>query len=560
MGEELFKSVNFKIDRCGVYLIRGGSGEGKTTLLNIIADLTSSRGIVRNDYIDNMSYVFQNSYLINHLTIRENLDLYKINYKILRKYKLYNKLDSLPSSLSRGEKSRVALIIGLYSDSKLLLIDEPITNLDKVNASFVIKEIFKFRNDKIIILVSHENKRFIRDVNGVIDIKDKTVRYKEILKGEYYKKEKKKKINIDFKYLKKEFLFYKKENVKRYCVIFLVFIIMFVFLCFKSYFLSLINKDIGHSVDYNKFYLSECNNINNKGIILKNCTNPSEESLSELEQDNIEYLFNYDIVINSLYSRDDLSVMNNENILLKEGRYPSEFSEVIANDTYSLGDIINLNSNLIISDYKNDIYKKEIELRVVGIYHDLVFFDDSSIYFDYDLVDKYYKSEMLINNGYSVFDYYKNLELDNYKYLTFTSETKDYLSFNGNKYEFYKALKDVYYRVSELLFYILCFSFIYCLYIIYRLTKEKLIISQTSNCFLIANSLNVYKSVFLSCFFDLFIINVLLVFLIVLSILFKVDIMVLYLFYLIAVFLILIETFLYYSRRKMGALIRREVW
>ena len=558
-GEEIFSDVNLKIDKCGVYLIRGDSGCGKTTLLNIISFITSFKGMVRNDYLDNMSYVFQNSYLVNHLSIRENLDLYGIDYNVLKKYKLYDKLNDFPTSLSRGEKSRIAFIIGVYSDSQLLLIDEPITNLDKLNASFIVREIFKQGNKKIIILVSHENKMFINKVNGIIDIKNKKVKYKEILRGSSCRKSEKKKIHLNFRFLVKEFLFYKRENIKRYLLIFFIFIFMFIFLGIKSYFLFLINRDVRYSVDYDKFYLSECNSVMEKGIALKCCSNPNKENLDRLEKENIKYYFNYDLVLNSLYSRDDLFVINNKNIILKEGRYPYSFDEVIASADYSVGETIVLNSNLIVNGYKNDIYKREIKLRVVGIYHDLTFFSDSNIYFDYSYVDEYYKNEKLVNNGYSIYDYYNNLKLDNYKYLSFKKGNGEYINFTGNKYEFYSALIELYYKISDLLFYLLCFIFVYCLYIIYRLNRNKLIRTQTSNSFLIANSYGVGKSVISSVFFDFLIISSFVLLLVFLSLIFSIDIRIVYILYLLIMFLIVAQTYVYYSRKHVGLIMRLDI-
>ena len=50
-NKTIFKDVNFSIGGCGVYLICGDSGVGKTTLLNMIASITSYEGIIENDVI-----------------------------------------------------------------------------------------------------------------------------------------------------------------------------------------------------------------------------------------------------------------------------------------------------------------------------------------------------------------------------------------------------------------------------------------------------------------------------------------------------------------------------
>ena len=50
----IFKDVNLKIYMNGVYIIKGKNGVGKTTLLNIIAKLTSYVGVVKNEFIDSL--------------------------------------------------------------------------------------------------------------------------------------------------------------------------------------------------------------------------------------------------------------------------------------------------------------------------------------------------------------------------------------------------------------------------------------------------------------------------------------------------------------------------
>ena len=137
----IFNNLNFKIDKPGLYLITGNNGIGKTTLFNIIGKFTTFKGKIKNSHKDSMGYLFQNSYLIEYLTIKEHLELFGVSSDVLSKFNLDNKLDSYPDNLSSGEKQRIGLIIMLYSNNELILLDEPFANLDEINVKLFIREI-----------------------------------------------------------------------------------------------------------------------------------------------------------------------------------------------------------------------------------------------------------------------------------------------------------------------------------------------------------------------------------------------------------------------------------
>ena len=400
----IFDNVNFCIKGCGVFLVKGDSGVGKTTLLNIIAGIESYKGKITCSKNTIISYVFQNNYLIEHMNVKEHLDLYGISYKILSKYGLNEKMESGVDKLSCGEKARLAILIGLYKDSNLILMDEPTTNLDKSNAKVVMDDVLKMGKQKIIILVCHEWKNIINKVDGLIKLKDKCITI-NIWKNREIAKEKIVKTKINGQYLKKEWMYYKKSNISILVCYFLLQIIVFSNICTEAFFSNSISEDIDNSIDYNKFYLSKCEEKNLNGVVVKNCVNLNESDLILLKNENINYGYNYDYILLSIYNRNDLFVMSSKDIKLAKGRYPNSYFEVVASSNYELGEEIVLDSNLVVSDKYIDVYKKTISVKVVGIYHKLNFLDDNNIYFDYEKCEEYFNKEILINNEYSLFDY-----------------------------------------------------------------------------------------------------------------------------------------------------------
>ena len=549
----IFENVNISIDGSGVYLVRGKSGIGKTTLLNMIANIVSYEGKIENDYINAMSYVFQNGYLIEHLSVGENLDLYGISHNFLSLYNLKGKESDKVSNLSKGERARVALIVALYRDGELVLIDEPITNLDENNARIVAKEILRCGKKKLIILVSHESKLFLKGLTGIIDIKDKRVSIKKFKKGNKLV-EKKTSQRIGLKYIQKEWKWYKKDNIKLLMVNF-IFVFIIGLINIASIFTNdMVSKDILYSQDYNKFYLSECRQMNEEGLSFKMCSNPTKESLEKLSSKGIKYGYNYDSFLFLVYSRDDLRVISNKNGILKEGKYPSKYSEVIASDKYKLGDIITLESNVSINDLYNDVYKQTLKVEVVGIYNNLKFLKDDNIYFDFDLTEGFFKGEVLTNNEYSLYDYYEKLDINEYKYIGFDCLGEVYLDPIGVKYEFYNTIlnfKDELLTIMNNLNIFLCIG---CGYLIIKFNKRKLVIKQKSNAFLIANSYPVWRSVFLSNILEL---SINFILLIVSSVLIPNIWICLYL--VLSSLCTLIQTFYYYRKKNVSNLLRREL-
>ena len=176
-NEEVFKDLDLDFKSGVLNLISGPSGSGKTTLLNLIAGLEkpSSGLIVLDDIIQsnndkfvepenrNIGFVFQDFALFPHLNVKQNIEFSRkgnedLFNKLINKLNIASLLSKYPHELSGGQQQRVSIARALFSEPKILLIDEPISNQDRSNKIEIIEIISEFikENEIICILVSHE--------------------------------------------------------------------------------------------------------------------------------------------------------------------------------------------------------------------------------------------------------------------------------------------------------------------------------------------------------------------------------------------------------------------
>ena len=186
----------------GLVALLGPSGCGKTTLLNVIGglDKVNSGQIYVNgqritgrtswaiDRIRNLNigYVFQNYNLIDDMTVFDNVAIAlrmvgvkdrkeieeKVNY-VLEKVGMYRYRNRYADMLSGGERQRVGIARAIVKNPAVVIADEPTGNLDSRNTLEVMEIIKEISEEKLVILVTHEEdlaqfyaSRIIRLLDG----------------------------------------------------------------------------------------------------------------------------------------------------------------------------------------------------------------------------------------------------------------------------------------------------------------------------------------------------------------------------------------------------------
>lgn len=192
--KKVLDKINLKISKGDIILISGESGNGKTTLLNIISGLLEPNfGKVKindkdHDYkkavITNLSFVRGENYFIDS-NIIENITLKSINdlsndeiKKIEKLITLVNMdefLDQLELEigekghrLSDGQKQRLAIARALYHKPNLLILDEATNSIDLNNEKIIFENISKDYSNLSIIFVNHRETNFINSNKNLV--------------------------------------------------------------------------------------------------------------------------------------------------------------------------------------------------------------------------------------------------------------------------------------------------------------------------------------------------------------------------------------------------------
>ena len=183
------------------YAIVGSSGCGKSTLLHVIAGIdASSSGEISYDshainamncvqksalLHDTLGLVFQDSYLINELSVLENIILkgliagknyatcYKRAYALLQAMGLLDKAHVLPIHLSGGQQQRIALARALFSQPDFLIADEPTGSLDEKASHEIINLILSLqRSYNMGIVISTHNQSIAARMDYQLHLQD----------------------------------------------------------------------------------------------------------------------------------------------------------------------------------------------------------------------------------------------------------------------------------------------------------------------------------------------------------------------------------------------------
>lgn len=185
---DLLKGVDLEVKMNESVAIMGRSGEGKSTLLNILGTLegaTSGELYISNKLVEpsscnkirnlHIGFVFQGFHLLGDYTVLQNVlmpakiarfdttkgkEAYQRAEDLLVKVGLKERLHHFGKQLSGGEKQRVAIARALCNDPELILADEPTGNLDKKTAEGIQELLFQFvkEGNKALVVVTHDQE------------------------------------------------------------------------------------------------------------------------------------------------------------------------------------------------------------------------------------------------------------------------------------------------------------------------------------------------------------------------------------------------------------------
>lgn len=180
---KVFSSLNLSIEENEIISFVGPNGCGKSTLLNIIANIDNNYdGSLEKSSEIKTSYMFQKDLLIpwrNALNnallgveIENNVSKLtkEMADKLFVKFMIDSKVQSFPSSLSGGEKQKVALIRTILPSSDLILLDEPFSAIDFQSKIMLYDYLYGYfkKKRKTVIIVTHDIEEAINLSNRVI--------------------------------------------------------------------------------------------------------------------------------------------------------------------------------------------------------------------------------------------------------------------------------------------------------------------------------------------------------------------------------------------------------
>lgn len=164
----IFDNFDVTFEQGKINVILGGSGVGKTTLLNAIAGIKSYEGQIEGCE-GGVSYIFQKDRLIPSISVYNNLDLILkgvVKDKAERKrmieqtavdLEISDVLKSLPSEISGGQAQRVSMARAFLYPSDVMLLDEPFKALDTALKTRLIKQFaaLQEKKNKTVVFVTH---------------------------------------------------------------------------------------------------------------------------------------------------------------------------------------------------------------------------------------------------------------------------------------------------------------------------------------------------------------------------------------------------------------------
>ncbi len=194
-SKKIIENFSYNLKKGHSYLIKGPSGSGKSSILDILIGFSSiSAGKIfingkpvpysQFDVLDKISFVGQDVIIFKgslqyNIILNEELDedRLKLIVNLSGLDDLWKRIEKendqelawSDSRLSGGEKQRVAIARALYKKSEIIIFDEATNGLDEALEELLVENILNFSKESIIIFVSH-NTIFKKKIKNIIDL------------------------------------------------------------------------------------------------------------------------------------------------------------------------------------------------------------------------------------------------------------------------------------------------------------------------------------------------------------------------------------------------------
>ena len=186
------KDINLEIKKAQFVSIIGESGSGKSTLLSVLSTLlkpsngeivyedTNYKNIKNIDNFrrENIGFIFQFHYLINYLSVKENINLANKKaskqeiLELLKSLGIENLIDKYPNEISGGQRQRVAIARAMINNPKVIFADEPTGNLDSENSLNVFELFSTLAKKGTTIIVATHDKNLALKTDITYEVKD----------------------------------------------------------------------------------------------------------------------------------------------------------------------------------------------------------------------------------------------------------------------------------------------------------------------------------------------------------------------------------------------------
>ena len=176
----VFKDLSYQFETPGSYALLGANGSGKSTLLRVISGMQSAsigkilfkddaRDIPLSEAFTTLSFCAPGMELPEEMTLREVLEFHFSFKKILPGLTITTIIELIGldkwvhkpiGDYSSGMKQRVKLAQAIFSDTPVLMLDEPCTNLDEAGVQQYLDWMNAYAQNRLVVIASNDEREF----------------------------------------------------------------------------------------------------------------------------------------------------------------------------------------------------------------------------------------------------------------------------------------------------------------------------------------------------------------------------------------------------------------